>query len=115
MARYQSFTVNATAAGTSFSPAFVVDRWNNPTSIGIGVTVAGSALYSVQHTFADPFTVNLNDPASTAVWFNNDTLTSARVNDDTNYAFPPSAIRLALTSAASAQAIMTVIQAGPEE
>lgn len=111
--RPQRFTVQASAGGNTFSPPFVVDHWTPPTNIGIGVTVAGSALYSVQHTFADPFTVNLNDP-TTAIWINNDTLASASVNDDTNYAFPPTAIRLSLAAAVTAQATITIIQAGPQ-
>lgn len=111
--RPQRFTVQASAGGNTFSPAFVVDHWSVPVNIGVGVTVAGSALYSVQHTFADPFSVNLNDP-TTATWINNDTLSSASTNDDTNYAFPPTAIRLVLASAASAQATITIVQAGPQ-
>lgn len=110
--RPERFIVQASANGTTYSKVFVVDHYSDPTNIGIGVTVAGSALYTVQHTFADPFAVNLNDP-TTAIWINNDTLASASTNDDTNYAFPPTAIRLALSSAASAQATMTVVQAGP--
>lgn len=113
--RPQRFTVVASAAGNSFSPAIVVDNYPNPTNIGIGVTIvgAGSAMYTVQHTFADPFSVNLNIPTN-AIWINNDTLASASVNDDTNYAFPPTAIRLQVFPAASAQATITIIQAGPD-
>jgi hypothetical protein len=108
-----SATVDASAGGISYSKPFVVDTWSNPCNIGIGVTVAGSALYTVQHTFADPYAVNLANPTA-ASWLDNDFLASASVGNDTNYAFPPTAIRLALAAAASAQATMTVIQAGPE-
>lgn len=104
-------TVTATAGGITYSKAFVVDRNLNPINIGIGVTVTGSAIYTVQHTFADPFSVDLHNP-TTATWLNNDFLASATTNDDTNYAFAPSAIRLALSSAAAATAVFTVIQAG---
>lgn len=105
-------TVAATAGGPTYSPAYVVDNYSNPCNIGVGVVVAGSALYTVQHTFANPFLTNVNTNTS-VVWINNDVLASASVNDDTNYAFPPTAIRLALSSAASAQAIFTIIQSGP--
>jgi hypothetical protein len=114
-----STTVIASAGGNTFSNAFVVDTYSNPCNIGIGVNIdyglgGNSALYTVQHTFADPFTVNLNDRSLTSLWLDNDVLVSAKVSDDTNYAFPPSAIRLKLYPAVSAKATITIIQAGPE-
>lgn len=105
-------TVTASAGGFTYSPAFLVDSYSNPCNIGVGVITSG-AVYTVQHTFADPYAVNLNATASAAAWINNETLVSASVNDDTNYAFPPSAIRLRL-NAGTGDATFTVIQAGPE-
>lgn len=113
--RPKSFTVTASAGGTTYSPAYIIGNYNNPTCVGIGVIVTGSALYDVQHTFADPFTINLNSSPTAATWLNNETLASASTSDDTNYAFPPTAVRLGLRAAASATAVMTIIQAGPEE
>lgn len=114
MRRFTS-TVVATAGGNTFGRAYVVDTWANPCDIGIGVNIdfgTTSAIYSVQHTFDDPFTVNLSDPA-VGNWLDNDTLVSANVSNDTNYIAPPTAIRLKMYPAASARATMTVIQAGP--
>jgi len=105
--------VDATAGGFTYSKPFVVDIWANPTDIGIGITGTNSAVYTVQHTFSDPFSVDLGNPAN-GVWINNTAVSAAIGNNVTNYAFPPTAIRLALASAASARATMTVIQAGPE-
>lgn len=120
--RPKSFTVTASAGGTTYSPAYPIDTFNNPTCIGIGVTIVGigSAVYDVQHTFSDPWSINLNanptaNTAATGIWLNNDVLTSATATDDTNYAFPPRAIRLALRAAASATATININQAGPEE
>ena len=116
MARRFTSTVVASAGGNTFGRAMVVDTWNNPCNIGIGVNIdfgTTSAIYSVQHTFDDPFTANLSDPAI-GKWLDNDTLVSANTSNDTNYAFPPTAIRLKVFTAASAQCTMTVIQAGPE-
>lgn len=121
--RAKSFTVIASAGGTTYSPAYPIDTYNNPCNIGIGVNLvygAVSALYDVQHTFSDPWAINLNaSPATntpaTGVWLNNTTLNSASVNGDTNYAFPPRAIRLALRSAVSASVTMVIQQAGPED
>jgi len=115
MARRFTSTVTSSAGGFTYGRAFVVDNYNVPCNIAVGVNLdsgASSAIYSVQHTFDDPFTINLSDPAI-GNWLDNETLVSANSSNDTNYAFPPTAIRLKLYAAASALATMTVIQAGP--
>lgn len=104
-----SSTVNATAGGTSYSKPYIVDIGQNPCNIGVGIIVAGSAEATIQHTFSDPFSIDLANPAN-GVWLNNSTVTSATSNQSTNYAFPPMAIRLALHSAASAQGILNIAQ-----
>lgn len=111
--RSKTFTVTASAGGVTYSPAFTVDTYGNPCNIGIGVVVTGSALYDVQHTFSDPWSTNLSI-SSNGTWLNNEILTSAATSDDTNYAFPPRAIRLAMRAAASATGTITIQQAGPE-
>jgi len=120
--RAKSFTVIASAGGTTYSPAFPIDTYNNPTDIGIGVQLiygAGSAIYDVQHTFSNPWQINLNanptaNTSATGIWENNSVLTSATTTGDTNYAFPPRAIRFALRAAASARITGIIQQAGPE-
>lgn len=115
--RAKSYTVTSSAGGVSTSPAWPIDTYNNPCNIGIGVQVVfgtGSAVYDVQHTFTDPYAINLNSSANAGVWLNNSTLTSGTSTSDTNYAFPPRAIRFAIRAAASAQIIGTIVQAGPE-
>jgi len=118
MTRRFTSTVVASAGGNTFGDAYVVDTWSNPCNIGIGVNIdfglgGGSAIYSVQHTFDDPFSINLNNRAL-GTWLDNDSLVSANVSNDTNYAFPPTAIRLKVYPAVSARCTMTIIQAGPE-
>lgn len=115
MRRFTS-TVAASGGGNTFGRPFIVDTWSNPCNIGVGVYIdfgTTSAIYSVQHTFDDPFSTNLSLPGN-GTWLDNDALVSANTSNDTNYAFPPTAIRLKLYPAASAQATMTIIQAGPE-
>ena len=124
MSRAKTFIVGGSAGGPTYSPAWVVDTYNNPCNIGIAVTVSGPlAVADVQHTFTDPFATNIN-VVSAAVWINNATLVSAtqanNINGttDTNYAFPPRAIRLRVRALASAgtgeRATITIQQAGPE-
>lgn len=120
--RAKTFIVTSSAAGTTYSPAYPIDTWDNPTCIGVGVDIVygtTSALYDVQHTFSDPWAINLNanpigNTVTTGIWHNNATLTSASVNGDTNYAFPPRAIRFALRAAVSAQIQGVIQQAGPD-
>lgn len=122
----KSFTVVGSTGGVTVSPAFVVDRYNNPCNIGIGVVVSGNnSIVDVQHTFADVGSVNVNASVSAVAWINNTTLVSATQAGaangayDTNYAYGPTAIRLrvrALGSAGAGEAATMVIQqAGPEE
>lgn len=120
--RAKQFLLTASAGGSTYSPAYPIDTYDNPCNIGIGVTVVygtTSALYDVQHTFSDPWSINLNaspgtNTIATGVWLNNSTLSSASTTGDTNYAFPPRAIRFVLRAAASAQIQCVIQQAGPD-
>lgn len=119
--RPKVFTITASTGGNTYSPAYVIDTYPDPTNIGIGVDVVYglvSAVFTVQHTFDDPGTINLNaSPAgqspSTGIWHNNSVIVNSSANIDTNYAFPPRAIRLLLSAAASAQVRMSIVQTGP--
>lgn len=108
----KSFTVTATAGGNTYSPVVVVDTYNDPCNIALGIVVTGSALYTVQHNFTDPRTTNLNTVLS-AGWMDHQFLVNQTTTSAGNYAFPPAAIRLSLGAAATATAVFTVIQGGP--
>lgn len=125
MSRSKTYTVAGSTGGPTYSPAYPIDTYNNPCNIGIGVVVSGNdAVADVQHTFSDPWSINLTANVSAGVWINNATLTSATAQNningatDTNYAFPPRAIRLRVRALASAgveeKATITIQQAGPE-
>lgn len=105
------FTVDATAGGNSVSPVWVVDTFNNPCNIALEVGVSGSVGYTVQHTLADPRTINLNTNA-TVTWLNHQYLLNMTTASAGNYAFPPTGIRL-LVSAGTGQATFRIVQAGP--
>lgn len=122
--RAKVFTVVGSAGGPTYSPVYPVDTYPVPCNIGIGVVVSGLlAVADVQHTFGDPWSTNLN-VVSAVAWINNATLVSATAQNntngasDTNYAFPPRAIRLRVRALASAsvgeQATITIQQAGPQ-
>lgn len=124
--RPKTFTVDGSTGGVSVSRAFVVDRFNNPCNIGVGVVVSGNnTIADVQHTFADIGAVDVNASVSAVAWINNTTLASATQASnpngayDTNYAFGCTAIRLRVRALASAgtgeRATITIQQAGPED
>ena len=73
-----------------------MDQYISPFNVALGIVPAGTATYTVQHTFDDPFASDF-DPA-TATWFNHPDLTSESGNNDGNYAFPVRAIRLNVSS-----------------
>jgi hypothetical protein len=101
--------VTVTTSGTSVSSPIVVDYLISPFNIGFGVVVTGSATYTVQHTFDDPFSSTFT-PA-TATWFNHEDLVSQTTSQDGNYAFPVRAIRVNQSAGAGSTAA-TFIQAG---
>lgn len=102
--------VTVVADGTTPNSAVVpIDQYIAPTNIAMGVVVSGTVTFQVQHTYDDPFAEDF-DPA-TAVWFNHPTLTGS-ANADSNYAFPPRAVRITRT-AGTGSATMTLVQSGP--
>lgn len=94
---------------TPQSAVIVIDQYNAPTNIGLGVVVTGTVNYTVQHTFDDPFAEGFN-PA-TATWFNHPTLASLVANSDSNYAAPPRAVRI-IRNSGTGSARLTLVQAG---
>lgn len=93
-----------TGAGSSVSA--VMDHYQSPFNVGLGVVVSGTVNYTIQHTFDDVL-----DSAVTPTWFNHPTLTSQAASADGNYAFPVRAIKV-LVNSGSGTATATVIQAG---
>lgn len=92
-------TLTITSTGTS--QAVPLDYYTY--GMGVGVAVKGSAActYTLQHTFTDPGSVNLNS-AGAGVWINHDdsALVSASTTQNSNYAFTPRAARLVVAGSA---------------
>ena len=92
--------------GTGSSAVVPMDRYLNPFSVGLGVTVTGTVNYTVQHTFDDIF-----DSTVTPVWFNHPVLLNQIANLDGNYAFPVRAIKV-VNNSGSGTTKLTILQAG---
>lgn len=100
--------VSYTVTGTGTGVPVLMDYRQNPFSVGLGCVVVGVVTYSVQHTFDSPVII----ASGSATWFNNANITAASANQNTNYAFPVTAIRLNNTAATgTANVTMTLIQA----
>lgn len=95
------FYVTATTSGAS--SVQVLDHYVNGYALAV-TQVGASAVYTVQHSFDDPFQRWSSSMNTSATWFNHDSsvLVSAQGNNNSNYAFTPTACRLRVWSGASA-------------
>lgn len=95
-------TVSQTGVGSS--SALVMNTNVSPFNVGFGVNVTGTVTYTVQHTFDDPG-VGFN------TWYAHPTIANKTDNQDGNYAFPVTGIKL-VVSAGSGTATLNLVQAG---
>lgn len=86
-----------------------LDQYISPFNVSLAIVPAGTATFTVQYTFDDPFAADFT--AATATWFNHPDLTSESGNMDGNFAFPVRATRLNV-SATDADVTFYVTQAG---
>lgn len=90
--------------GTGSSPALVMNTNISPFNVGFGVSVTGTVNYTVQHTFDDP-------GVGFTTWFDHPTVASQATNQDGNYAFPVTGVKL-LVNSGGGTATLELIQAG---
>jgi len=98
--------------GLGSSLCFYPDVMLTPFNVGIGCVVNSSNVtYNVEHTF--DYTGSSTFISSNATWFVNSGISAKSTNQDGNYAFPCSAIRLNVTAGSSTGTVtITTIQAG---
>lgn len=102
--------VYITQNGAGASSVVPMNQYTSPFNVGFGCDVTGLATYTVQHTFDDVFAPDFSP--STAKWYNHSTVTGVISDQDGNYAFPVSAIRLVLAGGSTGSVTMTILQAG---
>jgi hypothetical protein len=90
--------------GTGSSPALVMNTNISPFNVGFGVIATGTVTYTVQHTFDDP-------AVGFSVWYSHPTIAAKTDNQDGNYAFPVTGIKV-LVTAGTGTAAMNLLQAG---
>ncbi len=90
--------------GVGSSSAIAMNDNVSPFNVGFGVAVTGTVTYTIQHTFDDP-------AVGFTTWFPHPTIAAKSDNQDGNYAFPVSGIKI-LVTAGTGTATMNLIQAG---
>jgi hypothetical protein len=103
----QTYLFSSGAAGVT-APV-PLDQYISPFNVSLAIVPTGTATYTVQYTFDDPFTATF-DP-TTAVWFDHPDLTAETGNKNGNFAFPVRATRLNV-SACNNDVTFYVTQAG---
>lgn len=93
-----------TKTGVGSSPALVMNTNISPFNVGFGVVVTGTVTYTVQHTFDDPV-------IGFSTWYSHPTIAAKTDNQDGNYAFPVTGIKV-LVTAGTGTATMNLLQAG---
>ena len=95
-------TVSKTGVGSS--SALVMNTNATPFNVGFGVVVSGTVDYTVQHTFDDP-------AVGFSTWFSHPTIAGETTNQDGNYAFPVTGVKL-LVNSGDGTATLKLVQAG---
>jgi hypothetical protein len=90
--------------GTGSSSALVMNTNVTPFNVGFGVIVTGTVDYTVQHTFDDP-------ASGFTTWFSHPTIAAETTNQDGNYAFPVTGIKV-LVNSGTGTATLKLVQAG---
>lgn len=90
--------------GTGSSTAIVMNTNVSPFNVGFGVIATGTVTYTIQHTFDDP-------AVGFSVWYPHPTIAAKTDNQDGNYAFPVTGVKVLVTAGAGT-ATLNLIQAG---
>ena len=97
-------TQTVSQTGTGSSSAIVMNTNTTPFNVGFGVVATGTVTYTIQHTFDSPGT-------GFTTWYPHPTIAAKTDNQDGNYAFPVSGIKILVTAGAGT-ATLNLIQAG---
>ncbi len=97
-------TQTVSQTGTGSSTAIVTNTNTTPFNVGFGVIATGTVTYTIQHTFDSPGT-------GFTTWYPHPTIAAKSDNQDGNYAFPVSGIKILVTAGAGT-ATLNLIQAG---
>lgn len=98
-------TQTVSKTGTGSSSAIVMNTNISPFNVGFGVVATGTVTYSIQHTFDSP------SNGGFTTWYTHPTIAAKTDNQDGNYAFPVTGIKV-LVTAGTGTATLNLLQAG---
>lgn len=106
-------TITGVSSTSGYMTPYFPDWMVRPFNIGVGCVVNSSAqVYTVEHTF-DYTGGSSTFISSNATWFPNSGITAKTTNQDGNYAYPVTAIRVQSSAGSSVGTVsVTFIQAG---
>lgn len=107
-----SITITGISSTSGYMVPYFPDIAIRPFNVGIGCVVSSSGqVYTVEHSF--DYTGSSTFISSNATWFPNSGITAKTTNQDGNYAFPVSAIRVQSSAGSSIGTVtLTILQAG---
>lgn len=108
-----SITITGISSTSGYMVPYFPDYMVRPFNVGIGCVMNSTGqVYTVEHSF-DYTGGSSTFISSNATWFPNSGITAKTTNQDGNYAFPVSAIRVQSSAGSSSGTVtLTIIQAG---
>jgi hypothetical protein len=101
--------IRVTVTNAQDSAPIPLDVHLNPFNVGIGCDItSGTPTYTVQYTFDDVWASGF--VAASAKWFDHSSLSAKAADENSNIAFPVTAVRISQTG--TGVTTMTVVQAG---
>lgn len=107
-----SITITGISSSSGYPVPYFPDYMVRPFNIGLGCTInSTNQVYTVEHSF--DYTGSSTFISSNAVWFPNSGITAKTTNQDGNYAYPVSAIRVQSSAGSSTGTVtLVILQAG---
>ena len=107
-----SITITGVSSESGYMTPYFPDYMIRPFNIGVGCIVSSTNIvYTVEHSF--DYTGSSTFISSNATWFPNSGITAKTTNQDGNYAYPVTAIRVQSSAGSSIGTVnMVLIQAG---
>jgi hypothetical protein len=104
----RAYKVQAELGATALIPLNLYILTN--ASFNVVLSEDADLTYSVQHTLDDVFAKGFD--ASTATWFDHETVVDKTASAEGKYTSPVAAVRLSVTSYTAGSAAITLVQAG---
>lgn len=107
--KIQTLSVSNTTTGATTSSPYIINWKARNFGIGLGLTMTASKgmAVDIEHSFDNPW-----EGSGLTTWHKHEAMTGKTTTDDGNYAYPITAIRIAVTAqtAANGAATLKIVQ-----